>query len=303
MKFILTALALFIFGLFNPIFSQDLQTYFQENGLDPESSSDNFFFTIEKKGKGRKAKSGDYVKISYKGMLLDGTVFDESKDDPFVFRLGHHQVIKGWDIGLEKFKEGGKGFLFVPSEMAYGKERMSNMIPPNSDLIYEIELLEIMDSKQYNLYMKRQEIKAQKEFEAKKETQFIADKKIIQQYAAKNKLKIKRLPSGVSYVLKKKGKGKTAQAGDHLKVHYEGRLVDGTVFDSSFDEKPFEFVLGKGKTIEGWEEGLKKFKKGSVGWLLIPSKLAYGPRAIREGKINIPPDSVLIFKIKIVDVD
>ncbi|HFB99997.1 MAG TPA: hypothetical protein ENJ53_04255, partial [Phaeodactylibacter sp.] len=303
-KLKLIILSLFIFGLFAPVFSQNLQTYFQENDLHPESSSKNFFFTIENKGKGRKAKTGDYVKIRYKGMLLDGTVFDQTEEnDPFVFRLGHRQVIKGWDEGLQEFRAGGNGTLFLPAEMAYGKMGISDVIPSNSDLIYEIELLEIMDSKQYNQYMKQQELKAKKEFEAKKKAQFAADKKAIQQYASKNKMKIKRLPCGVSYLLKKKGKGKTIQAGDHLKVHYEGRLLDGTLFDSSLDGEPFEFVFGKGKTIEGWEEGLKKFKRGSVGWLLIPSKLAYGPRPIHEGKINIPANSVLIFKIKIVDVD
>lgn len=303
MKWLLVTLSILLMGLFNPIFSQKFTTYFEENDLKPEAGKEGYFFAIEKNGNGEKAQPGDYVKIHYKGMLLDGTVFDESeKNDPFVFRLGYRQVIQGWEFGLQQFQAGGKGKLFVPSRLGYGKQGIGDAIPAHSDLIYEIELLEIMDRKQYNAYMKKVELKERRKFEEQVQKQFTTDKKIIQQYALKNKMRTKRMPSGVSYVLNKNGKGETAKPGDYLEVHYEGKLTDGTVFDSSFGKDPFKFVLGRGKTIEGWEEGLKKFKKGSEGWLLIPSKLAYGPRSIREGKINIPSNSVLIFKIKVVDI-
>jgi len=305
MKWLLTILTLIIFSVSNPIFSQKLTTYFEENNLKPKASNEGFFYAIEDAGKGAKAKYGDYVLINYKGMLLDGTVFDTTEgDDPFVFRVGHRQVIKGWDLGIQEFKEGGKGTLFVPSKLGYGKDGIGDVIPKHADLIYEIELLDIMDSKAYNQFMKKLEIKERREFEKKKKEQFIADKKIIQKYGVDNKLKTKRLPSGVSYSFKKKkkGKGDTAKDGDFLEVHYEGRLVDGTVFDSSFDGEPFKFQLGRGKVIKGWDDGLKNFKKGSEGWLLIPSGLAYGPRSIREGDIHIPENSVLIFRIKVLKI-
>ncbi len=305
MKWLLTTLTLIIFSISNPIFSQKLTTYFEENKLEPEASSEGFFYSFEKKGKGAKVKYGDYVLINYKGTLLDGSVFDSNEgEDPFVFRVGHRQVIKGWDLGIQEFKTGSTGTLFIPSKLGYGKNGVGDEIPPHADLIYEIELLEIMDSKQYNQFMKKLEIKQRRDFEKKKKEQFTADKKIIQKYAVKNKLKTKRLPSGVSYAFKKKkkGKGETAKAGDFLEVHYEGRLVDGTVFDSSFDGEPFKFQLGKGKVIRGWEDALKNFKKGSEGWVLIPSELAYGPRSIREGKIHIPANSVLIFRIKVLKI-
>lgn len=305
MKWLLITLALFFFGFSNPIFSQDIKTYFEENELNPKSTEEGIFYMIEEEGNGAKAKKGDYVKIKYRGILLDGTEFDVSEEEfPFVFRVGHRQVIKGWDLGLQEFQEGSKGKLFVPSKFGYGKNGIADVIPPNADLIYEIVLLEIMNSKQYNKYMKELEVKERQRFEEKKKEQIAADKKIIQKYAVENKLRTKRMPSGVSYVLTKKGKGATAKTGDFIEVKYKGQLTDGTVFDDSFGKKakPFKFVLGKGKAIQGWEEGLKKFKKGSEGWLLIPSALAYGPRSIREGEINIPANSVLVFKIKVVDL-
>ncbi len=305
MKWLLATLTLIFLGFSNPIFSQDIKTYFEENQLNPKSTEDGIFYIIEEEGKGEKAKVGDYVKIKYRGILLDGTEFDASEEEfPFVFRIGHRQVIKGWDLGLQEFQAGSKGKLFVPSKFGYGKNGIAEVIPPNTDLIYEIVLLEIMNSKQYNQYMKELEIKERQRFEEKKQEQFEEDKRNIQNYVVENKLKTKRMPSGVSYVLTKKGKGPTAKSGDYIEVKYKGQLIDGTVFDDSFGKKaePFKFVLGKGKAIEGWEEGLKNFKKGSEGWLLIPSALAYGPRSIREGNMNIPANSVLVFKIKVTDL-
>lgn len=305
MKWLVVTLTLLFLGFSNPIFSQNIKTYFEENELNPKSTEDGIFYMIEEEGNGVKAKVGDYVKIKYRGTLLDGTEFDASEEEfPFVFRVGHRQVIKGWDFGLQEFQAGDKGKLFIPSKFGYGKNGIADVIPANADLIYEIVLLEIMNSKQYNQYMKELEVKERQRFEEKKKEQFAADKKIIQKYAVENKLRTKRMPSGVSYVLTKKGKGATAKPGDFIEVKYKGQLTDGTVFDDSFGKKAesFTFVLGKGKAIQGWEEGLKNFKKGSEGWLLIPSALAYGPRSIREGKINIPANSVLVFKIKVVDL-
>ena len=308
MKYLLNVLFLFVFTL--SVYAQvdnqaSLQDYFQEKDIEPQKGEHGLFFQIDKKGKGQKPKDGDYVKIHYKGMLLDGTVFDESeKDNPYVFRLGHRLVIKGWDNGLQLFSEGSKGTLFVPSNQGYGDKGIADVIPKKANLIYEIELLEIMDDKQYDQYMRDQEKKERAAYEAKKKKQFLADKKIVQEYVMKNKMKkAKRTTSGMSYMLTKKGKGETAKKGDYIEVHYEGKLTDGTVFDSSFEKKePFKFTLGRGKAIEGWEEGLLNFKKGSEGWLIVPSQMAYGPREIREGKTHIPANSVLIFKIKVVDL-
>ena len=305
MKWLLVTLSFLFLGIFNPIFSQDIKTYFEENELDPKTTDDGLFYVIEKEGQGSKAEPGDYVKIKYRGTLLDGTEFDASEEGfPFVFRVGHRQVIKGWDLGLQEFRKGSEGRLFVPSTLGYGKSGITDIIPPNTDLIYEVVLLEIMDSKQYNQYMKELEQKERKRFEEKKKEQFIVDKKLIQQYAVDHKLRTKRTSAGVSYILTKKGKGPTAKPGDYIEVKYKGQLIDGTVFDDSFGKKakPFKFVLGRGKAIQGWEDGLQKFKKGSEGWLLIPSELAYGPRSIREGNINIPASSVLVFKIKVVEL-
>lgn len=94
-------------------------------------------------GTGKEVVKGALIICHYKGFLEDGTMFDSSFDHgrPFQTVIGVGRVIKGWDQGMMGMKEGGKRKLFVPSELGYG-EREKGKIKPNSNLIFEIELLE-----------------------------------------------------------------------------------------------------------------------------------------------------------------
>jgi len=96
-------------------------------------------------GKGTEAKAGDSVKVHYVGTLPDGKEFDSSKkhDKPFDFELGAGRVIKGWDQGVAGMKIGGKRKLTVPPSLGYGARGFPPVIPPNSTLIFEVELLEV----------------------------------------------------------------------------------------------------------------------------------------------------------------
>jgi len=97
-------------------------------------------------GKGAAAKTGDTVKVHYTGTLLkNGKKFDSSLDrnEPFEFKLGAGGVIKGWDEGVVGMKVGGKRKLTIPPDLAYGKRGSPPTIPPNSPLVFEIELLSI----------------------------------------------------------------------------------------------------------------------------------------------------------------
>jgi len=302
-NWVLLLLSIFSFQLMLSSQTTSIKSYLEQEKIQAQSTNDGLFYSIDKPGNGPSPKAGDYVKLNFKGRLLNGKVFDQSeKEDPFVFQLGRYQVIRGLDLGLGLFKVGSKGTLYVPPKLGYGKTGAGNVIPPNSPLAFDIELLEIMDQSSYDNYMIALEEKERKEFEAHKRKQFMIDKKLISEYASSHKLKTTRSNSGLSYMIKKKGKGDVAQPGDKLVVHYEGFLIDDTSFDSSFDRDPFEFVLGKKKVIEGWDEGLQHFKKGTEGWLLIPSQMAYGPRSIVEKDISIPANSILIFKIKVLDI-
>ncbi|MGX1023135.1 peptidylprolyl isomerase [Flavobacterium sp. CS20] len=107
--------------------------------------------------------------------------------------------------------------------------------------------------------------------------------------------------SGLRYVITKENpSGEQPQVGDNVSVHYEGRLIDGTVFDSSFKrDKPITFPLGQRRVIAGWDEGIALMKKGEKATLVIPPDLGYGPRG--AGGV-IPPNAYLIFDVELVDI-
>jgi len=109
--------------------------------------------------------------------------------------------------------------------------------------------------------------------------------------------KIVKLSSGLQYVVVKEGEGAFPKKGQTVKVNYHGVLLDGTKFDSSFDRgQPFEFALGQGQVIKGWDEGLTKLKVGSQAVLIIPSDLAYGDM----GQGGIPPKATLRFDVEVL---
>jgi len=96
-------------------------------------------------GDGAVASAGRNATVHYTGWLTDGTKFDSSKDrnDPFEFGLGQHQVIAGWDEGVQGMKVGGKRKLTIPPALGYGTRGAGGVIPPNATLVFEVELLQV----------------------------------------------------------------------------------------------------------------------------------------------------------------
>jgi FKBP-type peptidyl-prolyl cis-trans isomerase len=106
-------------------------------------------------------------------------------------------------------------------------------------------------------------------------------------------------PSGLQYQIIQPGTGAAAMAGQKVTVNYTGWLTDGTKFDSSLDRnQPFQFTLGAGQVIKGWDEGVAGMKVGEKRKLTIPSDLGYGP----SGQGSIPPNSTLIFDVELLGV-
>jgi FKBP-type peptidyl-prolyl cis-trans isomerase FkpA len=95
------------------------------------------------------------------------------------------------------------------------------------------------------------------------------------------------------------GSGPNPKSGQVVKVHYTGRLTNGTKFDSSVDRnEPFEFVLGQGQVIEGWDRGLAQMQKGEKVVLTIPPEMGYGPQGYPG---VIPPNATLVFEVELID--
>lgn len=232
-------------------------------------------------GTGQEATIGSRVAVHYSGWLRDpgaplqhGKAFDNSLSrGPFTFQLGAGRVIKGWDQGVEGMKVGGKRTLIIPAELGYGARGAGNgVIPPNADLIFDVELLNVFVDHQIN----------------------------------PDKPSIVPIPP-IKKIDTKKGSGAEAVTGKNVTVHYTGWLFDakakkqkGEKFDSSVSSAAFTFSLGAGQVIKGWDEGVVGMKVGGKRTLIIPAALAYGERGAGNGKI--PPNTDLIFDIQLLKV-
>jgi peptidylprolyl isomerase len=253
-------------------------------------------------GSGEPAKFGDGMVFTYTGFLTDGRRFEKrDKDNPTVIRVGFNQVVPGLDEGLEKIKTGGKRKIWIPSRMAYGVTGSAPKVPPNADLIFEVEVLRIATPDQ---------IKAKAEEDDKKRIE--EAKSAAARRAEEDKLatgtdiptadrKEVETPSGLKYTDTKIGDGRQALPGNKVSVLYVGRLTDGTRFDSNQNAgHPFMFTLGNGEVINGWDEGIAGMKAGGKRHLVIPSRLAYG--ANPDPKSKIPPHATLVFDVELLKV-
>src|SRR5205807_4813633 len=115
----------------------------------------------------------------------------------------------------------------------------------------------------------------------------------------KQEPKVITTKSGLKYIDETVGTGKEAKSGNTVTVHYTGWLKDGAKFDSSKDRgEPFNFPLGAGRVIKGWDEGVAGMKEGGKRKLIIPSDLAYGDK----GRPGIPPKAELTFEVELLKV-
>ena len=261
---------------------EQIQAYLAVHGLTKtaKSTADGIYYVMEKEGSGDSPSVTDRVSVHYRGTLLNGKQFDSSYDRGQAAEFPLGGVIEGWQKGIPLFKMGGKGKLIIPSALAYGERSIGGDIPEHSILVFDIELLDIIKVK-----TPEQQAKIDQE----KITAYIAEKGL------KN---VEKTASGIHYMIEKVGEGENPSLESHVKVHYEGTLLDGTKFDSSYDRnEPAHFPLNR--VVKGWQEGIPLLKAGGKGTLIIPSGLAYGKQAMGQ---QIPANSVLVFKVELLEV-
>ncbi len=238
-----------------------------------------------------KATPGDYITYDVQWRnKKDSLLFDSRISGNPLVSLVARPLFKGdpWEI-FTFLGEGDSAVCVVPSEVIY-KTYLPKNVHPKDPMYLHLRVHAVTKAAEQDSLRLAQE-----------RQRFEIEKKRIEAYMNTHSLQADPLPSGLYVIMKKQGTGPRIQAGNVAVVHYTGRLLDGTVFDSSRQpgREPFEVKVGAGQVIKGWDEGLTYFRKGGEGLLIIPSWLGYGERGAGE---EIGPNEPLVFEIECLDV-
>ena len=208
------------------------------------------------------------------------------------------QAVPNWDPvayeGLLMMHEGDVA-TFVYDADSLAKKLNGNAPHPSyqpatgQKVTYTINLQRLVPLEEYN-----------KQQTEKFEQMKVEEPERISNYIKENNITVKPTADGLYIILKEKGNGEKVTNGKEVTVHYTGRLLDGTVFDSSVERNtPFTFTIGEGKVIAGWDKGLLGQTVGTKLQLVIPSKMGYGERGAGG---QILPYSPLVFDVEIIGV-
>jgi len=242
---------------------------------------------------------GDFVEMHISSRVGDSLLFDSravNANQPVPLQLAAPLYNGDLAEGLMLMTAGDSAVFRVPldSLLAQGGEPLPWMKKGAGMMVdYRVRMTSVRNMAQ---------MRAQQEADAKRQGDI--DDKLLTGYFAQNKIKAVKLPSGMYIAVSKPGAGTAPKRGQRVTVNYTGRTLDGVAFDSNTDPKfnhvqPFEFMLGMGQVIRGWDEGIAQLKPGSKATLYIPSPLAYGPAGSPPA---IGPNSVLMFDVELVSV-
>jgi FKBP-type peptidyl-prolyl cis-trans isomerase len=277
-----------------------LESYVLTNNITAKPSASGVYYLETKKGGGKAPVEGGYASAHYTVYLLGGeklfSTYDRS--EPIDFKVGSQFENMGFQEVIKQMKEGGKANAIVPSSMAFGAEGAGDFVAPFTTLYYDVELVKVLTDAEWQKKQTEKEAKKQAE-KAKTEQE---EAQAIQKYMKDNNITPTTvLPSGLIYVEKQAGSGPKPVTGKKVKVHYTGKFLNGTPFDSSVDKgEPLEFPIGQRAVIEGWDLGIALMSQGTKALLIVPSKLAYKERGYGDA---IPPNSTLVFEVELVEIE
>ncbi len=241
-------------------------------------------------------KEGDIVELKLKYYTDKDSLIFNSNEFTGSFKIKVKPISHeggSFEQALQIMKVGER-YEFLISAFSFFTKTQGVRIPkninPKSKLRFDIELTKLVSE---------EEISRERELQNKQMQR--QENNLLAQYILDNQIEQKPTQSGLYIIETKKGKGKKPIKGDSLSVHYIGKLINGQVFDSSYDRnEEFKFALGDSTIIKGWNEGFAHLKQNSEATFIIPSKLAYGKKGFST---IIPPFSSLIFEVKLIKIN
>lgn len=251
---------------------------------------------------GKTPKPGDIMEFSIITSYQDSVLFDTHKmngDKPVQYAMQAPAYKGDVSEGFALMTPGDSAIFRVLVDSIQKNSQMPLQpwmeLNKNKKMIYTVTMVTVKSP---------EEAKAEQEAHAAK--QIGVDDSLIRAYLKKNNItNAQKTASGLYYVIHREGTGNLPQAGETVTVNYTGKIPDGATFDSNVDPafqhvEPFNFTLGQGGVIKGWDEGVALLKKGAKATFYIPSGLAYGERS--PNPKLIPNNAVMIFDIDVVDI-
>lgn len=184
-------------------------------------------------------------------------------------------------------------FLLVSNRL----EELPPGINPGMEMIFHIGVADIRSEQETMQKINELQSRYANERSADKERRMQEEPEAIASYIKRNNITVEPTESGLYYIETEKGSGPKVKNGQRVTVQYTGYLINGKKFDSSFDHgRPFEFTLGNGEVIGGWDEGIAMMNVGTSATFIVPSQLGYGS----SGSGIIPPYAPLIFEVQLM---
>ena len=293
---------------------------FQSCGQDGFKTTDSglkYKFVIE--GEGVAPEDGNILVMNVSYVDAPGNVIFSSTRTGSPMAIGYDDSVRSHDGGLEEgirmLRKGDSLIMKFPIENLY--ENTFNLTLPDSlergtDVTVFIGVEDVFTREEFGVYRMKMMEQQQKTLMERQAKQLEEDGKMIDAYLNENNIEFGIGSSGLRYVIIEEGEGEFPQPNQQVSVNYTGKLLNGQVFDTSVEAdareadvynagrqyQPYQFTLGTGSVIRGWDIGIGLLKRGGKGVLYIPSTLAYGERA--NG--IIPANAILVFNVELVDI-
>ena len=272
-----------------------------------EKSQNGLYYQFIEKNESAQPQNGDLMEVNLSCMVNDTSVVIPAMEN--IMQLQESQFAGDLFEGFAMMHKGDSASFIVNIDSTFRKLMGQPQLPEgftSSDVMrFNVRLKDFYPESEYAKRMAVKVKQAADERIAKmkadhpEETATAAQQ--LTDFLAKNKDVAEPTESGLYYVMLSEGNGEKPEVGQMVKVHYTGKLLDGTVFDSSIERgEPISFPLGVGQVIPGWDEGIQLMSKGEKGVLYIPYYLAYGERQAGE---KIVPFSNLMFEVELVDFE
>lgn len=257
-----------------------IQNYLTTNNLSATRDSSGLYFVKQQTNpQGIKPKVGDEVAVYYKLYTLDGVLFnttDTAAKVPLRFPLGVNYLLPGMERGISLMRTGEKMTLLLPFYLAFGNVSVPGTgsaptLPAYSPIRVEMELVDV-----------------------KTEVRQIAD-----YVKAKDYFVSESTRSGITIIRQNTVTGDTLGKGKSVSINYLGK----TLKDAQFDKGTFQFVTGTGAAVPGFDEGIRRLRKGEKAILIFPSSLGYGARGQtnqQQTAYVIPPYAPLVFEVEVL---